>query len=89
METPNYLTPEDMMVRATIAGHPLIICDICQNPFYDTEIIFGSTANLCVECNQEFEGWPDDEPYEMSDVEADADTLASAGMGTDEDYGCF
>ena len=24
-----------------------------------------------------------------SDVEADADTLASAGMGTDEDYGCF
>ena len=27
------------------------------------------------------------EPYEMSDVEADADTLASAGWGTDEDYG--
>jgi len=25
--------------------------------------------------------------YEMSDVEADADTLASAGFGTDEDYG--
>jgi hypothetical protein len=25
--------------------------------------------------------------YEMSDVEADADTLASAGWGTDEDYG--
>ena len=24
---------------------------------------------------------------EMSDVEADADTLASAGWGTDEDYG--
>ena len=24
-----------------------------------------------------------------SDAEADADTLASAGMGTDEDYGCF
>lgn len=23
------------------------------------------------------------------DVEADADTLASAGWGTDEDYGCF
>jgi hypothetical protein len=33
------------------------------------------------------EDWPDDEPPEMSDVEADADTLASAGMGTDEDYG--
>jgi hypothetical protein len=25
----------------------------------------------------------------MSDVEADADTLASAGYGTDEDYGYF
>jgi len=30
-----------------------------------------------------------DEGYQMSDVEADADTLASAGMGTDEDYGYF
>lgn len=27
--------------------------------------------------------------YEMSDVEADADTLASAGHGTDEDYGYY
>lgn len=27
------------------------------------------------------------EPYDMSDVEADADTLASAGYGMDEDYG--
>ena len=24
-----------------------------------------------------------------TDAEADADALASAGMGTDEDYGCF
>lgn len=29
----------------------------------------------------------EDEPPDMSDVEADADTLRSAGMGTDEDYG--
>jgi hypothetical protein len=27
-----------------------------------------------------------DEGSQMTDVEADADTLASAGMGTDEDY---
>jgi len=27
--------------------------------------------------------------YEMDDVEADADTLRSAGWGTDEDYGYF
>lgn len=25
----------------------------------------------------------------MTDAEADADVLASAGWGTDEDYGCF
>ena len=30
-----------------------------------------------------------DECNEMSDAEADADTLASAGMGTDEDYGYY
>jgi hypothetical protein len=27
-----------------------------------------------------------DEGHQMTDVEADADTLKSAGMGTDEDY---
>jgi hypothetical protein len=32
------------------------------------------------------EGVPDYSPLEMNDVEADADTLASAGFGTDEDY---
>lgn len=32
------------------------------------------------------EGVPNYSPLEMSDVEADADTLASAGFGTDEDY---
>ena len=30
-----------------------------------------------------------DEGYQMSDVEADSDTLASAGYGTDEDYGFY
>jgi hypothetical protein len=31
-----------------------------------------------------------DEPQDdMTDVEADADTLKSAGMGTDEDYGYY
>jgi hypothetical protein len=36
----------------------------------------------------ELRGW-DDSFYEdnMTDAEADADTLASAGWGTDEDYG--
>jgi hypothetical protein len=34
----------------------------------------------------------DEEPREdqfRDDVEADADALASAGLGTDEDYGCY
>jgi hypothetical protein len=34
----------------------------------------------------ETESEGEDEGDTMSDVEADADTLASAGMGTDEDY---
>jgi len=33
--------------------------------------------------------WGDDSDYDMTDVEADADTLASAGWGTDEDYGYY
>ena len=38
-----------------------------------------------------FEGSDDDEPWDgfNSDAEADGDALASAGFGTDEDYGCF
>lgn len=33
---------------------------------------------------------PEDYPEDsMTDAEADADTLKSAGMGTDEDYGFF
>lgn len=33
--------------------------------------------------------WRDPAEDNLSDVEADADTLASAGMGTDEDYGDY
>lgn len=33
--------------------------------------------------------WGDDSEDMWTDVEADADTLASAGWGTDEDYGYF
>lgn len=38
---------------------------------------------------EEPEEYYDDEPMDMTDVEADADTLRSAGWGTDEDYGFF
>ncbi len=38
-----------------------------------------------------FEDADSDEPWDgfNSDAEADGDALASAGFGTDEDYGCF
>ena len=42
----------------------------------------------CPECALKFAEYGSQyEPWEMSDVEADADTLKSAGWGTDEDYG--
>ena len=52
------------------------------------------SASMCQSCQDDIFGvgdgfdvdWPEDS---YSDAEADADTLASAGMGTDEDYGCF
>ena len=32
----------------------------------------------------------DNEPFDFrTDAEADADVLASAGLGTDDDYGCY
>lgn len=58
------------------------------------DVIFESAAIIpCPNCNsvedvQQFDpSWWDYDGY--SDVEADADTLASAGWGTDEDYGYY
>jgi len=53
-------------------------CGCDDNVFddFDTEI----QSDECV---------PEDFKDTMSDVEADADTLRSAGMGTDEDYGSY
>ena len=33
--------------------------------------------------------WDEGYPYNCHDMSDDAEVLASAGMGTDEDYGCF
>lgn len=39
---------------------------------------------------EEFDrGWDEAKEDGFTDAEADADALASAGWGTDEDYGCF
>lgn len=45
--------------------------------------------NYCACCMGECDNCAEQDGYEMSDVEADADTLASAGWGTDEDYGYY
>jgi hypothetical protein len=48
--------------------------------------------DYCEDCGEFYEACDcDDECADhdgLSDVEADADALASAGLGTDEDYGC-
>ena len=52
------------------------ICELC-----------GELLDVC-KCYGDF---PDEGPEDQfrDDVEADADVLRSAGMGTDEDYGYF
>ena len=53
------------------------------------ELDYADLINL--KANIEFALWDYDSKWmtedNMTDVEADADTLASAGWGTDEDYG--
>jgi NAD-dependent SIR2 family protein deacetylase len=54
--------------------------------------IYGEGVNVAIECENCSEVLLDydkenEAEYEIGDVEADADTLASAGWGTDEDYG--
>jgi hypothetical protein len=52
-------------------------CDVCEAVEINGEISHCDCGDC--DCGEAV--------YEMSDVEADADTLASAGWGTDEDYG--
>ena len=53
------------------------------------DLDYADLVNL--KANVEFALWDYDSKWmtedNMTDVEADADTLASAGWGTDEDYG--
>jgi len=52
---------------------------LTSDEYYNDQIIWG---------DDDEDMWSDPD-YDMSDVEADADTLASAGWGTDEDYGYY
>ena len=59
-------------------------CQFCSGPMLVKKKNYTPERDYaCTECELKFEGH---EPWEMSDVEADADTLKSAGWGTDEDY---
>ena len=52
--------------------------------------VTGATLTEVLEVISRFEnGEFDDEPVEPDDSYADAEALASAGFGTDEDYGYF
>ena len=57
------------------------------DPFEDDELVWSFEDS-----GSDSEDEPEDEPWDgfNSDAEADADALASAGWGTDEDYGgCY
>ena len=45
--------------------------------------------SACACCIGECDNCAITDPMEMTDAQADADTLASAGWGTDEDYGYY
>jgi len=84
-ETEKKNTLEEMMgdVKSIIAD---FVSDMkSANPqVFDDDYNILSALKSYIESSAEEEY---DEPVDMSDVEADADTLASAGYGTDEDYG--
>lgn len=66
------------------AGNQLNMKCVCG-----ATVSLDSRSSLCATClnaeNDEDGYWERDD--NMTDVEADADTLKSAGWGTDEDYG--
>lgn len=63
------------------------MCDCEDRPCCGCDLDAGFNQPLDPFDDLQCEDFYMDEPPEMTDVEADADTLASAGWGTDEDYG--
>ena len=55
-------------------GHP--------DPYEDDELVWSFEESGEHDAGEPWDGF-------NSDAEADGDALASAGFGTDEDYGCF
>ena len=71
---------EDAIEVANGIGTDVLRAD--ADPFEDDELVWSF---------EDSGTGAEDEPSDgfNSDAEADADALASAGFGTDEDYGCF
>ena len=72
-----------------------IMCHACEqwtNPEFITEIAGDCICEACEEIVAE-QMWNDnydhEDRWDLDDVAADADTLRSAGFGTDEDYGFY
>ena len=64
----------------------------CLSSTYGDSVIqiYSSRDDLVWDSEDEYmKDVPEREDHFRNDVEADADTLASAGYGTDEDYGYF
>lgn len=55
--------------------------------FSDWNALIGKSVEFDAELPEDDDDWSDDDG--LSDVEADSMTLASAGWGTDEDYGYY
>jgi hypothetical protein len=81
----------DSADEAIRSGYPCLMCGgLCDERFcspgcqsaYEDEMA-ASFDEADTDHDMDYEG------YQMTDVEADADTLASAGYGTDEDYGYY
>ena len=60
-----------------------LYCGVCDEDFDADD------DNTCPDCGERGSDFNAESEDGLSDVEADAMTLASAGWGTDEDYGCF
>jgi len=66
------------------------ICAWCDTEFNGTPAAHDDTDSpVCEGCKDHYEGNCEPAEDNLTDAEADADTLASAGYGTDEDYGDF
>ena len=67
-----------------------VFYELSSDEYYNDLAIWGDDSDFNdSDFDESFDNWFDEDDDLMSDVEADADTLTSAGWGTDEDYGYY